>query len=73
MDLECGPFTFTMISNDTGSELSSTAQLAAVPEALDGAVVECLNSAGSNPDLVGTITIQVVGESMLVCWYVAIT
>ena len=52
-----------MVSDDSGTELSSTAQLAAVPETLDGAVVECLDSGGSGAESVGIITIQVVGES----------
>ncbi len=60
----CGPFIITSTSN-MDSVLSSTAELVAVPETLDGAMVECLDGAGSVAESLGIITIQVVGESRL--------
>ncbi len=59
----CGPFTIAMISNDTGSNVTSTLQLAAVIMGLDGASVECLDGASSSAESVGVINIQVVGEN----------
>ena len=64
-DDTCGPFTINMVSDDTGFQLNSTAQLAAVSETLDGAMVECWDSASSHAESVGNIIIQVVGESKL--------
>ncbi|XP_064397675.1 uncharacterized protein LOC135344395 isoform X2 [Halichondria panicea] len=55
----CGPFIITSTSN-MDSVLSSTAELVAVPETLDGAMVECLDGAGSVAESLGIITIQVV-------------
>ncbi len=57
----CGSHTINMVSDDTGSELTSSFQLATVTEALDGAMVECLDGTGNSAMSVGVITIQVVG------------
>ena len=65
----CGPFTITTVSDDTGFQLNSTAQLAAVSDTLDGAMVECWDSASSDAESVGNIIIQVVGECA--CMHVA--
>ncbi len=58
----CGPFTITMISNDTGFTVTSTLQLVAVIVGLDGASVECFSGSGSSAESVGVINIRVVCE-----------
>ncbi len=60
-DDTCGSHTINMVSGTTGSELTSSFQLATVTEALDGAIVECLDGASISAMSVGIIAIQVVG------------
>ena len=57
----CSPFTITMISNSSGSTLSSTAQIVAT-ESLNSARVECLAGGLLTSPQVGNITIRVIGK-----------
>ena len=57
----CGPFTITMISDDSGSVLSSTIQIPAT-ETLNSTVVTCLaGGSGSSPQ-VGNTTLNVLSK-----------
>ncbi len=57
----CGPFTITMISNNSGSVLSSTIQIPAT-ETLNSTVVTCLaGGSGSSPQ-VGNTTLNVLSK-----------
>ena len=56
----CSPFTITMISDNSGPTLSSTAQIAAT-ESLNSARVECLAGLLTSSQ-VGNITIRVIGK-----------
>ena len=63
----CSPFNITMISDNSGSTLSSTAQIAA-NESLDSARVECLAGGHLTSPQVGSITIRVFGKQALWFW-----
>ena len=64
--LNCDPFNITMISDNSGPTLSSTAQTVAT-ESLNSARVECLAGGLSTSPQVGNITIRVIGEQAL--WF----
>ena len=57
----CGPFTITMISNTSGSTLSSTIHIIAT-EALDSSVVTCLAGIDDLSPQVGNTTLNVIGK-----------
>ena len=57
----CSPFTITMITDSSGSTLSSTAQIAAT-ESLNSAEVVCLAGGLLTSPQVGNITIRVIGK-----------
>ena len=57
--LNCSPFTITMVSDNSGPTVSSTAEIVAT-ESLDGMVVECLG--GDPPIQVGTVNISVLSK-----------
>ena len=61
MDHHLNPFTITMISDNSGSTLSSTAQIVAT-ESLNSARVECLAGNLPTSSQVGNITIRVIGK-----------
>ena len=62
----CSPFNITMISDNSGPTLSSTAQFAA-NESLNSARVECLAGGLLSSPQVGNITIRVIGKQAL--WF----
>ena len=61
----CGPLTFTMISDNTGPTVTSTALITATEE-LDGAIVSCKAGALLMSPQVGNATIHVIGEILVV-------
>ena len=60
----CGPLTFTRISDNSGSYVTSTAQLTANKE-LDGALVLCRAGAYLLSPLVGSVTFHLIGKTQL--------
>ena len=56
----CGPFTFERITELSGSVLNSTA-VATASASMNGAVVECRDSAGVSFNLIGNITLCIIG------------
>ena len=62
----CSPFNITMISDSSGSTLSSTVQIAAT-ESLNSGRVECLAGGLLTSPQVGNITIRVIGKQAL--WF----
>ena len=62
---QCGPLTFTMISDNTGPTVTSTA-LMTVTEEMDGALVSCKAGALLMSPQVGNTTIHVIGEVLLI-------
>ena len=63
----CYLFNITMISDNSGPSLSSTAQIAAT-ESLNSARVECLAGGLLTSPQVGNITIRVFGKQALWFW-----
>ena len=62
---QCGQFTFENVTVIMiGSLLSSTA-VATANTAMSGAVIECRDSTGISPNLIGRITLCVAGEIYL--------
>ena len=57
----CGPFTITMISNNSGSTLSSTFQIPAT-ETLDTTVVTCLAGGSASSPQAGNTTLNVLSK-----------
>ncbi len=57
----CGLFTITMISNTSGSTLSSTIHIIST-EALDSSVVTCLADIDNLSPQVGNTTLSVIGK-----------
>ncbi len=57
----CGPFTITMISDDSGSTLSSTIQIPAT-ETLDTTVVTCLAGGSASSPQAGNTTLNVISK-----------
>ena len=62
---QCGPLTFTMISDNTGSTVTSTALMTATEE-LDGALVSCKAGSLLMSPQVGNATIHIIGEILVV-------
>ena len=60
----CNPFNITMISDSSGSTLSSTAQTVAT-ESLNSARVECVAGGLLTSPQVGNITIRLIGKQAL--------
>ena len=56
----CGPFMFVGISGLSCCHLNSTA-VATASTSITGAVVECRDSAGLSPTVVGSITLCIIG------------
>ena len=57
----CGPFTITMISDNNGPNVSSTAQTSDTA-AVDGVTVECFAGALSMSPLAGSSNISILGK-----------
>ena len=57
----CGPFEITMISDSSGSTVSSTIQIL-VTEAVNGTLIECFAGGLSSSPQVGNTTLNVMGE-----------
>ncbi len=57
----CGPFTVTMISDNSGSTLSSTIQIPAT-ETLDTTVVTCLAGGSASSPQAGNTTLNVLSK-----------
>ena len=64
-DTSCGPIMFHGISRQTQPMLKSTASVIASP-LLNGTVVECLDRAGIDPDVIGNTAIVVIGEYIII-------
>ena len=54
------PFMFTMVSDNTGSTVTTIQTTATV--AMNGALVECLAGTSLNSPQVGNLTIRIIGE-----------
>ncbi len=57
----CGPFTITMISDNSGSTLSSTIQIPAT-ETLNTTVVTCLTGGSASSPQAGNTTLNVLSK-----------
>ena len=60
-DVDCGPFTVTMISDNSGSTLSSTIQIPAT-ETLNSTLVTCLAGGNASSPQVGNTTLNVISK-----------
>ncbi len=64
---QCDPFTITMISDDSGTTVSSTVEMTVTDRALDGEMVECrAGSSATNSPLVGSVNISVLGKFLFI-------
>ncbi len=65
----CAPFTITMVSDNSGTTVSSTVEMTVTDRALDGEMVECRAGLNAiNSPLVGSVNISVLSKcKMFVC------
>ncbi len=65
----CAPFTITMVSDNSGTTVSSTVEVTVTDRALDGEMVECRAGVSViNSPLVGSVNISVLSKcKMFVC------
>ncbi len=66
---QCAPFTITMVSDNSGTTVSSTVEITVTDRALDGEMVECRAGLSTiNSPLVGSVNISVLSKcKMFVC------
>ncbi len=63
----CAPFTITMISDNSGTTVSSTVEMTVTDRALDGEMIECRAGASLTDLLVGSVNISVLSK-FIYCW-----
>ena len=63
----CPPFTITIVSDNSGTTVSSTVEMTVTDRALDGEMVECrAGSSATNSPLVGSVNISVLGKFLFI-------
>ena len=64
----CAPFTITMVSDNSGTTVSSTVEITVTDRALDDEMVECrAGASATDSPLVGSVNISVLSKCKC-CW-----
>ena len=58
----CAPFTLAMISDDSGTTVSSTVEITVTDRALDGEIIECRAGVSATDLLVRSVNISVLSK-----------